>query len=195
MPASEQQMADANKQDNDKPIAPRPAQHQSKDALVAQAKVIEKRKEDAANPTHDPEPNDGWKKQFATWANANEEERFNLVFGMVLTDGASVKDIARFFNVKPDELKPYRHIIDAGKVALKLKVQRNQISLGLQREDQPMFKFFLGKQFAEQVSEPQHEGVESVDNAEVRVQINVLKPEDAVTVGEQVGAALNKTLQ
>ena len=186
-------MADANSNDAAGKITP--AQLQTKEAVAAQARVVEQRKEDAASPTHEPKPNDGWKKQFAIWANANEDERCNLIYGMVILDGAKQKDITRFFNIKEADLKPFAHIFNAGIAALKLKVQRNQISLGLQREDQAALKFHLGKQFAEQVAEPSHEGVQSVDNAEVKVQINVLKPEDAVTVGEQVGAALSKTLQ
>ena len=191
-------MADANTpQDSNKvSIHDRPAKLQTKDSLIAQARVIEERKADAAKDQHEVKPNDGWKKQFALWADATHDEKCNIIFGMVFHDGAfNVKDITRFFNIKADELKPFNYIADAAKAALKLKIQRNQISLGLQREDVPNYKFFLGKQFAEQVNDPAHEGVNSVDNAEVKVQINVLKPEDAATVGEQVGAALSKTLQ
>lgn len=172
-----------------------PSQLQTKDALLAQAKIVEQRKEEASTPTHEIKSNDGWKKQFDTWANASDEERCNIVYGMVILDGAKQKDITRFFNIKDADLKPFAHIVNAGVAALKLKVQRNQISLGLQREDMATLKFHLGKQFAEQVAEPSHEGVQSVDNAEVKVNINVLKPEDAALVGEQVGAAISKTLQ
>jgi hypothetical protein len=185
-------MADANEDTTNL----HPSQVRTKEAVIQQAKVAEQRKADAATDEHELRPNSNWKKQFAIWANADHELKCDIVYGMVFHDGAyNVKDITRFFNIKADELKPFAHIVDAAKAALKLKIQRNQISLGLQREDNPSLKFNLQKQFAEQVNDPAHEGVASVDNSEVRVNIQVLKPEDAITVGEQVGAALNKTLQ
>jgi len=81
-------------------------------------------------------------------------------------DGAIAKgmtDIARFFGVKKATLEPYAETFEMAKAALKLKIQRNQISLGLQREDNAQWKFNLQKQFAEQVSEPAHEGVETTE--------------------------------
>ena len=181
---------------DDTPQKLRPANLQSREAIKEQAKVIEQRKEDAASPQHQVIPNGSWRNQFALWQNADHDGRCDIVFGMVLHDGAiTERDLTRFFNISKDDLRPYRYIFEAGRAALKLKVQRNQISIGLQREDTPTWKFFLGKQFGEQVAEPAHEGVESVESADTKVTINVLKPEDATTVAEQVGTALNARLQ
>ena len=176
---------------------PRPSRHQSPEAVAEQARVIEWRKEEAASPEHRVIPNGSWRTQFALWADADDEARKDIIFGMVLHDGAiTEKDITRFFGISKDDLKPYRQVYEAGRAALKLKVQRNQISLGLQREDSPIWKALLGKQFAEQTSEPVHDGVHDLsENTGVKVSINVVGKDDAVTVGEQVGAALSKTLQ
>lgn len=138
---------------------------QSRESLLAGAKVIEARKADAAEPVHKITPNDAWKTQFDLWANADFEERCSIIYGMVFHDGAKgAKDITRFFNIKADELKPFQHIINAATVALKLKIQRNVISLGLTREDNPMLKFHLGKQYAEQTENPVHSDVEDLND-------------------------------
>lgn len=143
----------------------RPAKHQTKEELRAQAEVIAERKEDAASPAHKVKKNNSWREQFAVWENADFDERCDIVFGMTMHDGAiRIKDITRFFNIKADELTPFTHIFEAAKAALKLKIQRNVISLGLQREDSPIIKFNLTKQYAEQTDNPVHSDVEDLND-------------------------------
>ena len=130
------------------------------------------------------------RQQQQLWREADHDMRCSIIYGMVLHDGAiSVQDITRFFSITKKDLEPYGTVYDMARSALKLKIQRNQISIGLQREDSAPLKFNLQKQFAEQVTEPAHEGVASVpagpptiiyneakaDNAELRSEL-----EDAV---------------
>jgi hypothetical protein len=166
----------ANKEE--KPATPkkvnkRPAALISYETLEEQAKVIDERKKHALMDTHEVILNDGWKKQQALWSSADHETRCSIVYGMILHDGAiNVRDITRFFAIKTKDLEPYAVIMDMAKAALKLKIQRNQISIGLQREDSAPLKFNLQKQFAEQVNDPAHEGVESVQSGPPTVVFN-----------------------
>lgn len=153
-----------------------PGRHVSKKTLEEQAKVIDERKKHALMDTHEVILNDGWKRQEALWRDADFELRCSIVYGMVIHDGAiNVKDITRFFAISADDLKPFAKVYDMAKAALKLKIQRNQISIGLQREDSAPMKFNLQKQFAEQVSEPAHEGVDSVQSGPPTIIYNEVK--------------------
>lgn len=69
-------------------------------------------------------------------------------------------DIARLFSVKVSEIDKYIEVFSSAKMALKGKIQRNAISLGLQREDLLPLNFHLGLQYGEQTLNPAHEGVE-----------------------------------
>jgi hypothetical protein len=158
---------------NDDARLNRPAKLISKKTLEEQAKVIDERKKHALMDTHEVILNDGWKRQEALWRDADHETRCSIIYGMVIHDGAiSSRDITRFFAIKSKELEPYAIVYDMAKAALKLKIQRNQISIGLQREDSAPLKFNLQKQFAEQVNDPAHEGVESVQSGPPTVVFN-----------------------
>lgn len=154
-------------------VEKRPAKFISKETLQEQALVIDERKKHALMDTHEIILNRGWKHQFDLWANADTDTKRDIIYGMVMHDGAvNIRDITRFFNIKKEEINPFNEVFEAAKVALKLKIQRNQISLGLQREDMLNLKFMLGKQFAEQVAEPAHEGVSSVQSAPPQIVVN-----------------------
>lgn len=138
----------------------------SKRFVEKMAKTQEIRVEEALDPNHIVQKHYGYEVQRDLWQNSDERDRHAIVYGMVLIDGAigkAMNDIARFFGLDKKDLVPYKDTFEMAKAALKLKIQRNQISIALQREDQPNFKFFLGKQFAEQVGEPAHEGVETTE--------------------------------
>ena len=168
-------MADANRMS----ARLKPANYISDEVIQIQGEVVNKRKKHALMDTHEIIPNDGWKKQFELWSNATEEERKDIIYGMVMHDGAiKPADISRFFGIDKKELTQFKLIYDAAIAALKLKIQRNQISIALQREDQSDMKFFLGKQFAEQVQNPAHEGVASVDTAPPSIVINEVKADN-----------------
>jgi len=154
----------------------RPTKHLTKEHIVKMAEITEERKEEALDENHTIKLHYGFKNQKALWQNANEEDRHAIVYGMAFFDGAIKKgmsDIARFFGLEPKELKPYHETFEMAKIALKLKIQRNVISLGLQREDMVNLKFNLLLQYAEQTVNPQHEGVESIDETKP-ITINVI---------------------
>jgi hypothetical protein len=157
----------------------KPSGHRSVEHLEALAAVQQERQEDALSPHHSPKPNFGFKYQPLIWNAASEEERHALVYGMVFYDGAIAKgmtDISRFFGLPKEKLQPYKETFEMAKVALKLKLQRNTINLGLQREDAIVLKFHLLKQYAEQVENPAHEGKESLDESKaVEIKLNVVR--------------------
>lgn len=161
----------------------------SRETLAEQALVIDERKKHALMDTHEIIPNNGWKVQFDLWRNADEDGKRDIVYGMVMHDGAIGRyDITRFFNIDKKELAPFVEVFEAAKIALKLKIQRNQISMGLQREDLVNMKFFLGKQFAEQVMEPAHEGVNSVQTSPPSIVFNEVKADHGELRAELEGA-------
>jgi hypothetical protein len=165
--------------------ANRPSKLISKETLEEQAKVIDERKKHALMDTHEVIVNDGWKHQEALWRDADYNLRCSIIYGMVLHDGAiNVKDITRFFAITSKDLEPFAKVYDMAKAALKLKIQRNQISMGLQREDSAPLKFNLQKQFAEQVNDPAHEGVASIQSGPPTIVYNEVKAENADLRGE-----------
>jgi hypothetical protein len=170
---------------DDAMLVNKPSHLVSKKTLEEQAKVIDERKKHALMDTHEIIVNDGWKRQEALWRDADFETRCSIIYGMVLHDGAiSTRDITRFFAIQSDDLKPFGKVYDMAKAALKLKIQRNQISIGLQREDSAPLKFNLQKQFAEQVNEPAHEGVDSVQSGPPTIIYNEVKAENEELRGE-----------
>ena len=151
------------------------ADYASDDFHEEQAQIMTERKTEALSPDHDVKPHYGYKKQKENWLKATEEMRHAYVYGMVMFDGAIAKganDIARFFGVQKKDLVPYLETFEMAKAALKLKIQRNTISLGLQREDMVVLKFNLLKQYAEQIADPAHEGVEPVQTTPPQIVIN-----------------------
>ena len=182
--------------------------HRSIEHLETLAKVQEDRQTDALSPHHVPKLNYGYKTQRDLWLNSNEEDRHALIYGMVFHDGAIAKgmtDISRFFGLAKDILMPYKETFEMAKAALKLKVQRNVLNLGLQREDQVALKFNLLLQYAEQVVNPAHEGKDSLDQSkEVAINLNVVRNESAEvkdlrteldSMVAQADATANKRLQ
>lgn len=161
-----------------KDSARRPNEFVSKEHKARLGREVEERQTDALSDNHNVKPHYGFKTQKETWINANEEERHALVYGLVMHDGAIAKggsDITRFFGIAKKDFEPFKDTFEMAKVALKLKIQRNVLSLGLQREDQVNLKFNLLKQYAEQVNDPAHEGVESVQAAPPAIVINEIK--------------------
>lgn len=117
---------------------------------------------------------DQWKLLHTNWEEADEETRKSTVFGLAYNSGFKARDIARLFRIKASDLTVYKEIIDQGLAALKLKITSNQIAYGLSTE-QPVVKFHLGKQFAEQVDNPAHEGVDTVEASIPNIIINEVK--------------------
>lgn len=156
----------------------RPSKAFTKDQLASQADIKHQNKMDAVNPELIIKADDQWRELSTYWASATVEERKSTVFGLTMNNGAKPKDIARLFDIKPDELKPFTSVVNQAIAALKLKIQGNQITSGFMN-DTPMMKFFMGKQFGEQVENPQHEDVKSIDEGAGAITIKVLTKEDA----------------
>jgi hypothetical protein len=138
----------------------------------------------AMNPRHVLIPNNSWKDQKKLWAKANDNQRKDYLYGMILHDGVCADTkrglalIAKFFAIKVKDLDDYQEVIEMADAARVLKVNRNQLRTFLGRDDQPMGKFFVGKQYAYQVGEPKHEGVESIDDGS-DITIKVMTPENS----------------
>ena len=77
---------------------------------------------------------------------------------------------------------------DAARV---LKINRNQLAMSLLREDQPTLKFHMGKQFAYQVNDPVHEGVENADAGKSELTIKVIGNEPTSTAESTADSALD----
>jgi hypothetical protein len=142
----------------------------SRNAVVDKLKDIgDARRLDAIKPEHELKSSDVWKEQQKLWKKACDTQRKSWLYAIVLFDGVATETkkglqlIAKYFNIHIKELEPYKDVINMADAARVLKINRNQLSASLGRDDQPNFKFFMGKQFAYQVSEPAHEGVESID--------------------------------
>jgi hypothetical protein len=129
----------------------------------------EARRIDALSHDHVLKSSDAWKNQKKLWNKASHTQRQNWLYAMVLFDGVcantrrGIKLIAQYFDVTPKEVEVYRDVLDMADAARVLKINRNQLGTSLGRDDQINLKFFMGKQFAYQVTDPAHEGVESVD--------------------------------
>jgi hypothetical protein len=150
------------------------------------------RKMEATDAAINVRRDDQWEKLHRDWESWDDDARKDAVFGLAYYSGFKVRDIARLFRVKSADLKQYAEIIDQGLVALKLKITSNQIAFGL-LTDQPVIKFHLGKQFAEQVDNPAHEGVSSVETAPPAIIINEVKGDNSELRAEldaQVQAAM-----
>lgn len=153
----------------------KPAKMISQDVARKQADLTNFRKKAAMAKGHVLEPNDSWKSQLKLWQEADDETRKNYLYGLIFSDGAGRiggKLICKFFGIKPKELEPYREVMDAAEAALALKIQKNQISIGMLREDSHDLKWFLGKQWAFQTQNPVHQDVED-NKAESGVNFNI----------------------
>jgi hypothetical protein len=145
------------------------------------------------NPQHELIPNDGWKEQKKLWDKASDARRKDYLYGMILHDGVCADTkrglalIAKFFCIKVKDLDPYQEVIDMADAARVMKINRNQLRTFIGRDDQPMGKFFIGKQYAYQVGEPKHEGVESIDDGN-DITIKVMTPENANVSQEDTSA-------
>ena len=134
----------------------------SKEQLKDLADAAYSRKMEAVDEEINLRPDNQWDVLSTNWHTADDKRRKDIVFGLAYYSGFKSPDICRLFRIKPAELVPYKDIIEQGRIALKFKITSNQIAFGL-LTDQPVVKFHLGKQFAEQVDNPVHEGVESLD--------------------------------
>jgi hypothetical protein len=182
-------------EDHQSPIT-RSAKGKEKDAISASA----------LDKVHTLIPNEGWKLQEKLWAEADDELRKSYLYGLVLNDGVTDttsgrKRLAAFFAIKPKDLEPYKPVMAMADAARVLKINRNQLAMSLLREDQPTLKFHMGKQFAYQVNDPVHEGVENADAAKSELTIKVIGNEPATPTTESTGessidtfAALGLTL-
>ena len=151
----------------------KPSKAFTKEQLIELAEIKHKNKMDSMSDLVI-KKDDQYNKLTAIWADAQEEDRKSIIFGLVINNGASTRDIARLFAIKTEELKQYAVVMNQATAALKLKVQGNQLSVAFM-SDVPQLKFFLGKQFAEQVENPAHEGKESLDESkEHQININVV---------------------
>jgi hypothetical protein len=168
-------------EDHQSPIT-RSAKGKEKDAISASA----------LDKVHTLIPNEGWKVQEKLWAEADDELRKSYLYGLVLNDGVTDtssgrKRLAAFFAVKPKDLEPYKSVMAMADAARVLKINRNQLAMSLLREDQPTLKFHMGKQFAYQVNDPVHEGVENADAPKNELTIKVIGNEPAPTSIESAG--------
>jgi hypothetical protein len=154
--------------------------HETKQSI---SDASEARRFDALSPHHTLKSSDAWKAQKKIWLKANDTQRKSYLYAMVLFDGVAADTkrgmalIARFFSINVKELEPYKDVINMADAARVLKINRNQLGTSLGRDDQVNLKFFMGKQFAYQVTDPAHEGVESIDDGK-DITINVLTKED-----------------
>lgn len=168
----------------------RPSKAFDKNQLIAQADIKHQAKMDGVAPEFHIKTDDQWKALTTTWADADDEARNNIVFGLAYHNGAKARDIARLFRIKPVELKPYAEVLDQAIATLKLKIQGNQITSGFMN-DTPMMKFFLGKQFGEQVEQPAHQDVASIDEGQGAITISVVTKEQpgtsVIAMNEETG--------
>jgi hypothetical protein len=156
---------------------PRPSRSLSTEHLAKMTEVAAARKEEAVVPEHVLKPYYKYDSHRDQWSAADEHERKALIYGLVMFDGfMKMTDIARLFCVKISEIDRYNDLFNSAKMALKGKIQRNAISLGLQREDLLPLKFNLMLQYAEQTINPVHEGVED-SGAGKEITINVVSKE------------------
>jgi hypothetical protein len=172
-----------------------PSRNVSHEFTKKMVEATEQRKTEALSEDHVVKLHYGFKNQKTLWINADDETRHAIVYGMVMWSGAVKKgmsDISRFFGIKGEAYKDlvakYSETFDMAKVALKLKIQQNTISLGLQREDLLQLKFNLLLQFGEQTLNPVHEGVEDRDDGkaiEITV-INSKEEAEAFANGEKI---------
>jgi hypothetical protein len=170
---AKEKIADSKSDDHFKP-----SRLLSPELKLAIAEAVEERKADSIDPKHALKPSDGWKQQREIWNASTDDERRDYLYGMVLFDGIPAETkkglnlIAKFFGIKVSALEPYMDVIEMGDAARVLKITRNQLQSFLIRDDVPMGKFFLGKQFAYQVNDPAHEGVEAVkDDGNINITV------------------------
>jgi hypothetical protein len=148
-----------------------------------EAMAAEKNKAISAN--YEPTPSNEWSQIRNWWANSTESEKQDMLFGMAKT-GAKPKHIAEYYGIKEADLKPYQMQISMGRAYLRRKIEEHQVRWAL-GSNQPMAKFFVGKQFAGQVDNPQHEDVQSLDEGKSQgITIKVIGRD---TEAEEAGTA------
>ncbi len=162
----------------------KPSKNLTPEVLADLNNATNERKKHAIDSKHTLKSSDAWKEQKSIWPNASDDERRCYLYGMIFFDAvpASTKNgmglLAKFFGIKLDELKPYQDVIDMADAARVLHINRNQFSTFMQRDDNPMGKFFMGKQFGYQVNDPAHEGVDSVQSAPPAIIVNEIKADN-----------------
>jgi hypothetical protein len=136
---------------------------------------------DTLEPVFTPQPSGEWRLTKAWWANASEDERQDQVYGLAFLNAAKPKQIAQYYSIKESDLKQYAEQWEMGTAARILKINGHQMRWGLSTSI-PNAKFFLGLQFAQQVQNPQHEDVKSIDEGAGAITIRVLTKEDRPSV-------------
>lgn len=131
----------------------------------------------ALEPVFEAPSSSEWRETKAWWANATEDERQDNIYGLAFLNAAKPKQIAKYYAIKEADLKPYAEQWEMGTAARILKINGHQMRWGLSTNI-PNAKFFLGLQFANQVQNPQHEDVKSIDEGSGAITIKVLTRED-----------------
>lgn len=179
------------KKENKKANAPEPNRTPppiyTKEQQIALGEHAFARKMEASDPNIIVRANCQWRHLTEQWRNWDADERRDVVFGLAYHAGFKARDIARMFRIKPAELNDYKDIMDQGLVALKHKIASNQITYGLMT-DQPVVKFHLGKQFAEQVDNPAHDGVDTVESKIPTIVIQETRAQNTELRAELEGA-------
>jgi hypothetical protein len=125
-----------------------------------------------AKPTFTHTPTNEWKVQRDLWNAATEDERKDYVCGMVFVCGLKKKDIAKFFHLDIKDLEQYNDIIEQSAAMLVAKVRGHQIQWAWRSNHFAAAKFFLGKQFGNQVENPMYDDVQSLDEQkEIKIHV------------------------
>lgn len=163
-----------SKRVTDGSVSRQPGPKYTKEQLANLGEMAFNRKMEALDDSVIVKPSSEWRVITTNWESASAEQRSDMVFGLAFYSGFKAKDMARLFRIKTTDLSEFKDIIDQGLMALKHKITSNQIAFGLSTE-QPVVKFHLGKQFAEQVDNPAHEGVNTVEASIPNIVINEVK--------------------
>jgi hypothetical protein len=112
-----------------------------------------------------------WKFARDEWAKASFEDRAEYVCGLVFMSGMNKPGIKKFFNLKDEMLDEFDDIVEQTAAILQAKIQTHQINWAYTSNQFAAAKFFLGKQFANQVEHPVHEGVEAGNSNEIVLRV------------------------
>jgi hypothetical protein len=171
----------------------------SKEMQDEMAEAKEQLKKDALAADHTIRTTDVWRTNPALWANATPDQRRDLLCGLIFYDGFSVAKkglsmIAALFKIKVAELNDYIEDMKVADAARCAKIFRNQFQFFLMTDHQPMGKFFIGKQFAYQVNDPAHEGVDSVADRPQRIIFEEEKADPEAPKRKAMESELNKRI-
>jgi hypothetical protein len=143
----------------------------SRQTVLAIAETNDARKGRAVEKSFVPLVNDGWKVQSRLWAEADDDTRRGYLYHMVLWSGVvmgsrkALGHVAKYFGIKAAELDPYLDVMWMADTARVLKITESTFVGFLSNDRDTSGKFHIGKQYAYQVNDPAHEGVDSVQAA------------------------------